>query len=93
MENAFACFREEQIRKRFTFQTLWTRNQGKGSRAKFLYMIDLDGAFTGGSKNLEVVSDIVHESGLQVQLGGGMRDESSFQRLLNIGVKQNHHRN
>ena len=56
--------------------------------AKHLHVVDLDGAFTGGSKNLEVVSDIVHESGLQVQLGGGMRDEETISKVLNIGVKR-----
>ena len=60
----------------------------KGAGAKFLHLIDLDGAFSGNSTNLDAVKRIVKESGLQVQLGGGMRDESSISRALELGLNR-----
>ena len=62
---------------------IW-RKQG----AEYLHVVDLDGAFTGDSKNLHAVEQIVRSSGLQVQLGGGMRDEATISKALNLGLRR-----
>jgi phosphoribosylformimino-5-aminoimidazole carboxamide ribotide isomerase len=49
-------------------------------------VVDLDGAFLGGSQNLDAVEQIVGSSGLQVQLGGGMRDEATISNALELGL-------
>jgi len=54
--------------------------------ASHLHVVDLDGAFSGDSQNLSVVANIIKNTGLQVQLGGGMRDESSIRKALEAGL-------
>ena len=58
----------------------------KEQGAEFLHVVDLDGAFSGGSQNLDAVEQIVRSSGLQVQLGGGMRDEAAIANALELGL-------
>ena len=60
----------------------------KEQGSSHLHVVDLDGAFSGDSKNLSVVSDIVSTTGLQVQLGGGMRDEVSIRKALDTGLNR-----
>lgn len=54
--------------------------------ARFLHVVDLDGAFSGNSANLEAVKAILAVQGLQVQLGGGMRDEETVEQTLSLGL-------
>lgn len=58
------------------------REQG----ADHLHVVDLDGAFSGSSANLDAVRSILQVEGLKVQLGGGMRDEESIERALDLGL-------
>ena len=53
-----------------------------------LHVVDLDGAFTGSSKNLDAVREILEVDGLTVQLGGGMRDESVITSALDMGLSR-----
>jgi phosphoribosylformimino-5-aminoimidazole carboxamide ribotide isomerase len=55
--------------------------------AKRLHVVDLDGAFTGRPENRRAVGEIV-SAGLPVQLGGGIRDLHTCERLVNEGVRQ-----
>ncbi len=52
-----------------------------------IHVIDLDGAFQGGSRNLEVVESIIAETGLKVQLGGGFRDIGGVRKAYSAGVE------
>jgi phosphoribosylformimino-5-aminoimidazole carboxamide ribotide isomerase len=54
--------------------------------AEWLHVIDLDGAQTGTNKNIDVIEKIVKESSLKVQVGGGIRDKETIERLLSLGV-------
>ena len=54
--------------------------------AKFIHMVDLDGAFTGQSQNLALVAAVAKASPLFIELGGGMRDEAAIERALAAGV-------
>lgn len=56
--------------------------------ATHLHVVDLDGAFTGSSKNLDAVREILQIDGLNVQLGGGMRDESVIASALEMGLSR-----
>lgn len=56
--------------------------------AKRLHIIDLDGAFTGRPANLDHVRAIVDATGLQVQVGGGIRDLKTIERVLKAGAQQ-----
>ena len=56
--------------------------------AKHMHLVDLDGAFSGGSANLDAVQKIAQETQLRVQLGGGMRDDSSVKKALSLGLSR-----
>lgn len=56
--------------------------------AKFLHLVDLDGAKDGESKNLLVVSKIVNEVKIDVELGGGIRTITDIKKILDLGVKR-----
>ncbi|MGH6962041.1 MAG: 1-(5-phosphoribosyl)-5-[(5-phosphoribosylamino)methylideneamino]imidazole-4-carboxamide isomerase [Dongiaceae bacterium] len=55
--------------------------------AQRLHVVDLDGAVKGQPINLKMVEKIVGAVKIPVQVGGGVRDEDSVQRLLNAGVQ------
>ena len=54
--------------------------------AAFLHMVDLEGARDGGTPNFDIVAACARESGLQVEIGGGIRDEDTVRRYLDAGV-------
>ena len=53
-----------------------------------LHIVDLDGTKDGYSENTDVIQEIVETSGLQVQLGGGIRSSDDIVKWLDIGVFQ-----
>jgi phosphoribosylformimino-5-aminoimidazole carboxamide ribotide isomerase len=55
---------------------------------KYLHLVDLDGARDGSQVNGEVIARIVHETGLICQVGGGVRDEATIERLLATGLQR-----
>jgi phosphoribosylformimino-5-aminoimidazole carboxamide ribotide isomerase len=54
--------------------------------ATLLHIVDLDGAKTGQVVNHEAIAQIVQAVQLKVQVGGGLRDFASVERLLSLGV-------
>ncbi len=52
-----------------------------------IHIVDLDGAFEGFPRNLGVVKRIIDETGLRVQLGGGLRSYEAIERAYEIGVE------
>jgi phosphoribosylformimino-5-aminoimidazole carboxamide ribotide isomerase len=56
--------------------------------ARWLHIVDLDGALAGEPQNMEAVEEIIKESGLSIELGGGIRQEHVAQRLLRRGVSR-----
>jgi phosphoribosylformimino-5-aminoimidazole carboxamide ribotide isomerase len=54
--------------------------------AKRLHVVDLDGAAGGELRNIAVIEAIVKRVNIPVQLGGGIRDETTVAKLLDIGV-------
>jgi len=56
--------------------------------AKRLHMVDLNGAFAGRPVNGEVIDKISRKfPELDIQIGGGIRDEETVQNYLNVGVR------
>lgn len=53
--------------------------------AKWLHVVDLDGARSGRFDNMSVLTALAH-SGMRVQAGGGVRNEEDLQRLFDAGV-------
>jgi len=56
--------------------------------AKLLHIVDLDGAFSGSPKNLDIVKEIVKSINVPVQFGGGARNIETIRRLLKEGVQR-----
>ncbi len=54
--------------------------------AKWLHVVDLDGAFDGAARSRAIVRDICRELTIPVQLGGGIRDAETAARYLDAGV-------
>jgi phosphoribosylformimino-5-aminoimidazole carboxamide ribotide isomerase len=55
--------------------------------ASWLHVVDLDGARSGKLDNLAVIRAMVAD-GLQVQAGGGVREEDDLRRLFDVGVQR-----
>lgn len=58
----------------------------QGSGARMLHVVDLDGAFAGSPRNLETIQEILKAVTIPVQVGGGIRDLVTVERLLQMGV-------
>ena len=56
--------------------------------ATHLHLVDLEGARSGKTDNLPVIRRIVEETGLFLELGGGIRDIDTAQKYLDIGVSR-----
>ena len=56
--------------------------------ARFLHLVDLDGAFDGLSPNTELVKKICAGLDIPVQLGGGIRSEEAVKTWLDAGVSR-----
>lgn len=54
--------------------------------ARWLHVVDLDGARTGRAGSSEAVRSIIEGSGLQVQVGGGLRSRDDVARLFEWGA-------
>jgi len=54
--------------------------------AKWLHIVDLNGAFAGEPTNLEQIKKIRENCNLQIELGGGIRDEDTIKMYLELGV-------
>ena len=57
-----------------------------GMGAEFLHLVDLDGALAGEGKNVPVIERILQSVNIPVQLGGGIRNLETIEKLLALGV-------
>ena len=55
---------------------------------KNLHIVDLDGALTGETVNLDIISEIVSKFDLKVEIGGGVRTFESIQKYTDAGVEK-----
>jgi phosphoribosylformimino-5-aminoimidazole carboxamide ribotide isomerase len=56
--------------------------------ARWLHVVDLDGARTGAPVNLEHVRRIVAAVGVPIQLGGGLRDSKNVEEAISSGAER-----
>lgn len=54
--------------------------------AKYLHVVDLDGAKDGTLANFETIAAIAKQGGLYIEVGGGIRTESRIRQYLDLGV-------
>ncbi len=60
----------------------------KAAGAECIHVVDLEGAKTGETPNLDVVSAIAKESGLFVEIGGGIRSMDVLEKYFKAGVNR-----
>ncbi len=53
-----------------------------------LHIVDLDGALTGETINLDVIQEIVKKFDLKIEVGGGVRSIDSIQKYTDAGVEK-----
>lgn len=56
--------------------------------ADWLHIVDLDGAKLGTPVNTDSISAIVALGKLKIEVGGGLRDETSIKQLLDMGIER-----
>ena len=56
--------------------------------ATHIHMVDLEGAKTGETPNLEIVKQIATETGLFVEIGGGIRSMETVDKYIGAGVSR-----
>lgn len=54
--------------------------------AEYLHVVDLEGAKNGGMPNFDTIAEIIRESGLKVEIGGGIRSEDVIERYIYLGA-------
>jgi len=55
---------------------------------KNLHIVDLDGALTGETVNLDIVQEIISKFDLKIEIGGGIRNFESIQKYTKAGVEK-----
>ncbi len=60
----------------------------KNSGAKYIHIVDLDGAKSGETPNIELISQIAAETGMFVEVGGGIRSLEVIKKYLGAGVSR-----
>jgi phosphoribosylformimino-5-aminoimidazole carboxamide ribotide isomerase len=53
---------------------------------KDLHIVDLDGALTGRTVNLDIVQEVVSKYDLKIEIGGGIRTLDSIKKYVDVGV-------
>ena len=60
----------------------------KDHNFKNLHIVDLDGALTGDTVNLDTIKEIVSKYDFQVEIGGGVRTLDSIKKYVDAGVEK-----
>ena len=58
----------------------------KAVGAEYIHMVDLEGAKDGTTPNFDIVASVAKESGLKVEIGGGIRNEETVKKYIDAGV-------
>jgi phosphoribosylformimino-5-aminoimidazole carboxamide ribotide isomerase len=55
---------------------------------KNIHIVDLDGALTGNTVNLNIIKKIINKYDLQIEIGGGVRSFDNIKKYLDTGVEK-----
>jgi phosphoribosylformimino-5-aminoimidazole carboxamide ribotide isomerase len=55
---------------------------------KNLHIVDLDGALTGETVNIDIIQEIVSKYDLKIEIGGGIRNFESIKKYTEVGVEK-----
>jgi len=62
--------------------------QYKDHGFKNLHIVDLDGALTGKTVNLDIIKEIIVKYDLKIEIGGGIRTIESISKYIDVGVEK-----
>lgn len=65
-----------------------TARRWQAAGAKFLHVVDLDGARAGSPKNLDAIKKILDAVDIPIEVGGGIRTLDDMAKLLSLGVRR-----
>ncbi len=54
----------------------------------WVHIVDLNGAFAGNPMNLDAIKKIREATTLKLQLGGGIRDEDTIKKYIDLGIER-----
>lgn len=54
--------------------------------ATWLHVVDLDGAQKGTPQNIDIITEIKNQTSLKIQVGGGLRDVETIQKILDLDI-------
>ena len=54
----------------------------------YIHIVDLDGALTGETVNLDIIQEIASKFDLNIEIGGGIRSFESIQKYTDAGVEK-----
>lgn len=54
--------------------------------ASQLHTVDLDGALSGGNENFDKIAEIIKNTNLSVEIGGGIRDMRAVEKYISVGA-------
>jgi len=60
----------------------------KDNGFKNLHIVDLDGALTGKTINLDIIQEILNKYDLKIEIGGGIRNIESIKKYIDVGVEK-----
>lgn len=84
------CVRLQQgdfdISTTYNKDPIFVAKRWKSLGAKFLHVVDLDGARSGLRRNFSIIEKIILETKMPVQVGGGIRKLESVERYLKAGA-------
>ncbi len=55
---------------------------------KNLHIVDLDGALTGKTVNIDIIEEIIVKFDLKIEIGGGVRNFDSIQKYIDVGAEK-----
>ena len=74
--------------------TIFSENPAEMARkwvnlgAQRLHLVDLDGALTGETVNLDIIQEIIKKFNLKIEVGGGVRSIDNIQKYTDAGVEK-----
>jgi phosphoribosylformimino-5-aminoimidazole carboxamide ribotide isomerase len=79
---------EEGTETVFSLNPVETALKWENCGAKWIHIVDLDGAFEGVAVNSDIIIDIVRNVNCNIQLGGGIRNMETADHYMSAGVQR-----
>ena len=77
-----------KIKLNIKFSPIDQAGKYKDHGFKNLHIVDLDGALTGKTVNLDVIKEIVSKYDFKIEIGGGVRSLDSIKQYIDVGVEK-----